>query len=388
MTICPPKDSNTALYHDLVQAGNETLSDEKRDTLKKAAYEIFLEQSHHDFVNKMSTTLNMGNTDQILQGFHSLPLPYLHLNGLKVEMWNLNGTITSPWYKSGFRRDYYKKDIDYYMVLKLPKDIRDYKGPLHIEIEADLREEEGWHEKLKYAFADVGPNSDYSWVNFSRAFKFHYTGKSWSEAEAECSKEGGHLASVDSEEMNKELQTRSRYAGGGIWLGGKSLSGAWGWSDNSSWGYTNWEEGKISISDEHCTILYVSNGRWATRSCDGQYSFICQVDSPFMRGTETVFLKYQNDQSLFPSFHVWYQYKATTQQLLDNWEDKRMTGFRFSWKIDKPPLTARVNEIGRTIKSPELGCDVEKREDEVYKVVCPHQQIFNKRWDGDIWWLS
>ena len=162
VTICPPKDSNTALYHDLVQAGNETLSEEKRDTLRKAAYEIFLEQSHHVFVNKMSATLNMGNTDQILQGFHSLPLPYLHLNGLKVEMWNINGTITSPWYKSGFRRDYYRKDIDYYMVLKLPKDIRDYKGPLHIEIEADLREEEGWHEKLKYAFADVGPNSGYS----------------------------------------------------------------------------------------------------------------------------------------------------------------------------------------------------------------------------------
>ena len=42
VTICPPKDSNTALYHDLVKAGNRTLSDEIRKTLKKAAYDMFL----------------------------------------------------------------------------------------------------------------------------------------------------------------------------------------------------------------------------------------------------------------------------------------------------------------------------------------------------------
>ena len=28
VTICPPKDSNTALYHDLVKVGNRSLSDD------------------------------------------------------------------------------------------------------------------------------------------------------------------------------------------------------------------------------------------------------------------------------------------------------------------------------------------------------------------------
>ena len=81
--------------------------------------------------------------------------------------------------------------------------------------------------RVKYAFADVGHNSGYSWINFSRAFKLHLTGKSWPEAEAECSKEGGHLASVDSEEMNKELQTRSRYAGDLVTVG-------FGWEESQN----------------------------------------------------------------------------------------------------------------------------------------------------------
>ena len=52
VTICPPKDSNTALYHDLVKAGNRSLSDDKRRILKKAAHQIFTEQAHKEYVKK------------------------------------------------------------------------------------------------------------------------------------------------------------------------------------------------------------------------------------------------------------------------------------------------------------------------------------------------
>ena len=98
MTICPPKDSNTALYHYLVKAGNESLSDDNRRKLRKAAYEIFTEQTHKEYVIKMSATQHMGNLDQVLKGFHSLPKPYNNANGLKIKMRNLNGTITTPWF--------------------------------------------------------------------------------------------------------------------------------------------------------------------------------------------------------------------------------------------------------------------------------------------------
>ena len=96
VTICPPRDSNTALYHDLVKAGKEPLSDENRNELRRAVYDIFIEQHHMAYVKKMSVTSNMGNLDQIYQGFHSLPIPFNDANGLKIKMWNLNGTITTP----------------------------------------------------------------------------------------------------------------------------------------------------------------------------------------------------------------------------------------------------------------------------------------------------
>ena len=209
------------------------------------------------------------------------------MNGLNVKMWNMNGTITSPWYKTEFRRDYYRKDIDYHIVLEFPKDIRDYKGSLDIELEVDLREKEGWQEELKYAFSKGGPDSGYTWVDFGHAFKLHsgYTRKTWPEAEAECLKEGGHLASVESDKMNKEIQNIS-WKAGFIWLGGKSLPGAWSWSDNSTWGYTNWEEGQGSNTEELCTMMYGADGTWATQPCSVHYSFICQLDSPVMRGTD------------------------------------------------------------------------------------------------------
>ena len=65
VTICPPKDSNTALYHDLVKAGNRSLSDENRRKLKEAAYEIFIEQSHRKYAKRMVAHLHMGNMDQV-----------------------------------------------------------------------------------------------------------------------------------------------------------------------------------------------------------------------------------------------------------------------------------------------------------------------------------
>ena len=119
VTICPPRDSNTALYHDLAKAGNGTLSDKNRETLKKAAYEILMEQSHKEFVKNMLPTSNMGNMNQVLQGFHSLPEPFNHENGFEIKMWNTNGTITTPWFGEDYVDEYYKEDREFHMVLKL-----------------------------------------------------------------------------------------------------------------------------------------------------------------------------------------------------------------------------------------------------------------------------
>ena len=76
-----------------------------------------------------------------------------------------------------------------------------------------------------------------------------------------------------------------------------------------------------------------------------------------MVGKRRVNLAYTEDQLNFSRFHVWYKYKAASHQLLDSWEDKRMTGLRLSWRIknDNPPLIANISELGRSIQTPGLG---------------------------------
>ena len=117
--------------------------------------------------------------------------------------------------------EYYKEDREFHMVLELPDDIKDRvgSGSLIIELDVDTREETGWIEEV-----------------FMYNYTLHTTEKNWLEAEAECQRGGGHLASAVSEEVNQMLE---RMAGGSwIWLGGKKELGKWIWSDNSTWGYT------------------------------------------------------------------------------------------------------------------------------------------------------
>ena len=93
VTICPPKGSNTALYHDLVKAGNKSLSDKDAKVLRKAANKTFLETPHKEYLRMMLATSNFRNLDQVYHGFHSLPKPINDRNGFEIKMWNANGTI-------------------------------------------------------------------------------------------------------------------------------------------------------------------------------------------------------------------------------------------------------------------------------------------------------
>ena len=250
VTICPPKDSSTALYHDLVKAGNGSLSHENRKKLKGAAFDIFIVETHQEYVKNMLPTLHMGNIDQVLQGFHSLPTPFNNGNGLQIKMWNLNGTITTPWFGGDFVEEYYQEDREFTMVLELPDDIQIQvgSGSLVLELEVNIREEPNWIEEI-------------------------------------------HLL------PNPTLH------------------------------------------------------------------------SDTLKGEKTISVLYSKDQLNFPNFVVQYKYKFASQQLLDSWKDRKMTGFKFSWKIENPPLVANIVELGRSIQTPQLGDPSDESLNRVYKAI-------------------
>ena len=351
VSICPPKDSSTALYHDLVKAGNKTLSDKDRDALKEAAYAIFMEESHKDYVKAMLATSSPENMIQLYQGYHSLPKPYNHGSGLEIKMWNLNGTFTAPWNEQDYLvEEYCKEERNFHLVLELPRNIRDQvgSGALHIDLNTYNKEDREWIEKV-------------SMYTFHRQFT-----NNWTEAEAECKREGGHLASVASEEMNAEVLTMMSDDNNPIWLGGKNVSGKWAWSDNSTWGYTNFEGG-----DGSCVVF--SSGTWIYAPCSMKLPFICQRNKALIaeKGMNLVLGK---DQLNFSRFHIWYNERATSQQSPLNFENSQMTGFKVSWNVKKPTViwTSSISEVGRPLQTPQLGKILVKPSDasvdHIYKV--------------------
>ena len=110
VTVCPPEDSNTALYHDLAKFDNQSLSHNHRQALKEAAFNIFMEAPHKDYVKRTFATPKPKDMDQVYQGFSSLPKPYNHGKGFEVKMWNTNGTIATPFHGENFVEEYYKED--------------------------------------------------------------------------------------------------------------------------------------------------------------------------------------------------------------------------------------------------------------------------------------
>ena len=340
VSICPPKHTSTALYHDLVKAGNGSLTDEDKEALKQSAYDIFMRKSHKEYVQKMLATSNTVNLDQVYQGFQSLPKPYKHENGFETRIQNMNGTITTPWFGGDYAEEYYKTDKEIHMVLDLPEDVKDQvdSGFLIIELEMDMREDDDWLEHVIYKELKDGDVED------TFGYTLHMTGKSWSEAEAECQQEGGHLASVPSMEVNKEME---KLAGDNIvWVGGKKPAGEeWKWSDQSEF---KLDTLMIMGAQENYGYDVCLSSAMGILSCLDlclwPQPFICRVEPAPLKGRKTINLKYNKDQLNFSSFHVWYSYKAGSQQLLDNWEKKRMTGFKLSWSIENPSKTPTSND--------------------------------------------
>ena len=108
-----------------------------------------------------------------------------------------------------------------------------------------------------------------------------------------------------------------------------------------------------------------------------------------LKGEKTLSLEYSKDRLTFSNFFVWYKYKAASQQLLDRWKKKRMTGLRFSWKIENPPLMTKISEVGRSIQTPNFGNTLQKdtgaSSDRVYKaILSPPRDLLQQSENGSL----
>ena len=148
VTVCPPRGSHTALNHDLIKAGNQSLTQEDRENLKQAAYDIFTKGSHDEYVLAMVEAANPGNLEQIYQGYQAPPRPYGD-GGFETRMWNNEGGYQTPGFGGEYDERFYKADRVYHAVLEFPADLAEQVGGgrLVVEVEVDTRVEEGWREE-------------------------------------------------------------------------------------------------------------------------------------------------------------------------------------------------------------------------------------------------
>ena len=366
VTVCPPKGSHTALNYDLMKADNDSLTDQDRDNLKRAVYDIFVEPSHREFIDLMLTTVNPGNVKKTVEGFHTFPKS--DKNGmLEIIMSNNYGEIKSPGFGEPYDKDYYKKDIKLCFNVRIPAELKVQVGrqSLVVELEVNTRKGDGLQEKVEYIIYTPQEEEEDDTVEYNTngdniihrrqntlEYKQYLEYKTWPEAEAHCQSEGGHLASVTSQEE----QEVAKAAGWSGWLGGSNqeTEGRWTWTDGTTWSFENWDGGWGEKRDSSNCVFMNEGNEWWDYPCANTNSFICQLPAKQLTGKTNLTLIFNQEQLTFSSFIVVYSYWYN-QELVDSWKDKRMTGFRLSWRIDPPPLEKTVQELGRSVQTPGPG---------------------------------
>ena len=71
--MCPPKGSHTALKYDLMKAGNQSLTEEDREDLKREAANIVLGSSTEEYVERITSIVNPSNIGRMYEGYLSVP---------------------------------------------------------------------------------------------------------------------------------------------------------------------------------------------------------------------------------------------------------------------------------------------------------------------------
>ena len=168
------------------------------------------------------------------------------------------------------------------------------------------------------------------------------------------------MASVHSIKENTELkELKSKADKKLVWIGGSDQKekGVIVWSDGSPFDYIDSRSRLRPINNE-CVRLN-EQGAWVLVKCNLNHPFICHYDSIIrVKGTTNLTLTYSKDK-LTGELQVMYSYKydASSNKLLDSWLEKRMTGFKISWRIENInlPLETTIKDIGRSVQTPGFG---------------------------------
>ena len=96
-------------------------------------------------------------------------------------------------------------------------------------------------------------------------------------------------------------------------------------------------------------------GSWRDdKKCNYESSFLCKKPPKLILGRAKIVQRYIKEELGFSIFQVWYKLNAANQSQLNSWKDKRMTGFKLSWRLENTPMTLTSSELGQSIETPQL----------------------------------
>jgi len=120
--------------------------------------------------------------------------------------------------------------------------------------------------------------------------------RNWKDAENECARQGGHLASINSAAENDFVY--GLYIGkggrnaGGMWIGQSdnaanipgSGEGHWKWSDGSQNVFKAWSPGepndwKGQAGGQDCGLMWLNDRSWDDQSCATAYPYVCAKET-------------------------------------------------------------------------------------------------------------
>uniref|UniRef100_H3CQ11 C-type lectin domain-containing protein n=1 Tax=Tetraodon nigroviridis TaxID=99883 RepID=H3CQ11_TETNG len=119
------------------------------------------------------------------------------------------------------------------------------------------------------------PYNDYCYL-------FNYLSmRTWAEARADCTNQGGDLVSITDPFEQAFIQGVIQHSPTGIslWMGGHDsvTEGGWEWMDGSPFRYIRWAAGNPDdFYGEDCLSIYINGGYWNDDNCEYKRGYICK----------------------------------------------------------------------------------------------------------------
>ena len=304
VTVCPPRGSNTALNHLLEKVKDVNFSEEERRELLDISNEVFIEMPNKKSAKQIRELLSRENRRSIANGQAGMP----EMDGegkITIKSYELEGNFQTPGFRDAqYKGDFYSRHQSLHYVLNFPGNV---DGVLVISVETDGN----------WSFASPGIRLKLFNEKLTMPF-----------AEEFCVNQGGHLASVGSQEKQEEVEKLAR--SNIVWLGGRREAGGekvMQWVDGQTWGYENWDKDQPDYcAGCHCLTTGEDRpGRWNVNHCTWHLPFICDLSSPKMSGNHILVVG--KTSVVNSTVHFWWE--NTPDRF-----DQNMVGFHINWHIE------------------------------------------------------